>query len=108
MGIFDFLKKDKAEPARPHSNRTSSFADRVQQQNQSVEEQQRMQTSQAAQKHDEMRDSYTVQSGDSLSKIAQHYYGDAQKWKAIYEANKDKIDNPNLIHPGQKLTIPKQ
>jgi len=49
---------------------------------------------------------YTVVSGDSLSKIAKREYGDAQKWKAIYEANRDKISNPDLIHPGQVLTIP--
>jgi nucleoid-associated protein YgaU len=49
---------------------------------------------------------YTVQAGDSLSKIAKREYGDASKWKAIYEANRDKISNPDLIHPGQALTIP--
>lgn len=49
---------------------------------------------------------YTVVSGDSLSKIAKHQYGDAGKWHAIYEANRDKITNPDLIHPGQVLTIP--
>lgn len=49
---------------------------------------------------------YTVQAGDSLSKIAKREYGDASKWKAIYEANRDKISNPDLIHPGQSLTIP--
>jgi nucleoid-associated protein YgaU len=49
---------------------------------------------------------YTVKSGDSLSKIAKHYYGDANKWHRIYEANRDKIKNPDLIHPGQEFTIP--
>jgi LysM repeat protein len=49
---------------------------------------------------------YTVKSGDSLSKIAKHIYGDANKWHRIYEANKDKIKNPDLIHPGQEFTIP--
>ena len=49
---------------------------------------------------------YTVVSGDSLSKIAKHQYGDATKWHAIYEANRDKIKNPDLIHPGQVLNIP--
>jgi nucleoid-associated protein YgaU len=49
---------------------------------------------------------HTVVSGDSLSKIAKREYGDAQKWHAIYEANRDKIKNPDLIHPGQVLTIP--
>jgi len=49
---------------------------------------------------------YTVKSGDSLSKIAKHVYGDADKWHAIYEANKDKIKNPDLIYPGEVLTLP--
>jgi nucleoid-associated protein YgaU len=50
--------------------------------------------------------SYTVKSGDSLSKIAKHFYGDANEWHRIYDANKDKIKNPDLIHPGQEFTIP--
>ena len=49
---------------------------------------------------------YTVVAGDSLSKIAKRHYGDANKWPRIYEANRDQIKNPDLIHPGQKLTIP--
>ncbi len=48
----------------------------------------------------------TVASGDSLSKIAKREYGDASKWKRIFEANRDQIKNPDLIHPGQKLRIP--
>lgn len=49
---------------------------------------------------------YVVRSGDSLSKIAQREYGDANKWRQIFEANQDKIKNPDLIHPGQELKIP--
>ena len=49
---------------------------------------------------------YTVVAGDSLSKIAKRELGDAGNWKAIYEANRDTIKNPDLIHPGQVLTIP--
>lgn len=49
---------------------------------------------------------YTVVSGDSLSQIAKRHYGDASKWKAIFEANRDLITNPDLIHPGQVLTLP--
>jgi len=49
---------------------------------------------------------YVVKSGDSLSKIAKEILGDAKRWPEIYEANKALIgDNPNLIHPGQKLII---
>ena len=50
--------------------------------------------------------SYTVKAGDSLSKIAKEVYGDASDWKKIHEANKAAIPNPDLIHPGQELTIP--
>lgn len=49
---------------------------------------------------------YVVVSGDSLSKIAKREYGDAGKWPQIFEANRDLIKDPDLIHPGQKLTIP--
>lgn len=49
---------------------------------------------------------YTVEAGDSLSKIAEEQLGDSSRWKEIYEANKDTIKNPNQIYVGQKLTIP--
>jgi hypothetical protein len=50
---------------------------------------------------------YTVQSGDNLSEIAQRAYGDAEDWDTIYNANKSVIgNNPNLIKPGQILSIP--
>ena len=49
---------------------------------------------------------YTVVAGDSLSKIAKRYYGDANQWRRIHEANRDQITNPDLIHPGQRLKIP--
>ena len=51
-------------------------------------------------------DHYVVVSGDSLSKIAKHFYGDAKAWNRIYEANRTIIKDPDLIFPGQKLTIP--
>jgi LysM repeat protein len=50
--------------------------------------------------------SYTVRSGDSLSKIADGYYGHAADWEWIYEANRSKISNPNDIYVGERLTIP--
>lgn len=46
---------------------------------------------------------YTVQAGDSLSKIGSKY---GVSWKEIFEANRDKLDDPDKIHPGQELTIP--
>jgi nucleoid-associated protein YgaU len=51
---------------------------------------------------------YVVQRGDSLSKIAKQFYGDASEWRRIYEANRDLIKDPNLIQPGWKLTIPEE
>jgi len=50
--------------------------------------------------------SYTVVQGDSLSKIAKRHYGDANKWRTIYEANRDLIKDPDLIYPGQSFRIP--
>lgn len=49
---------------------------------------------------------YTVVSGDSLSKIAKRFYGNANRWREIFEANRDQISNPDLIRPGQVLKIP--
>ena len=52
-------------------------------------------------------DFYEVKKGDSLSKIAKVYYGDALKYPHIFEANKPMLKDPNLIYPGQVLRIPK-
>ncbi len=49
---------------------------------------------------------YMVKAGDSLSKIAKDLLGDANRWKEIYEANKDDIKDPNVLNVGQKLVIP--
>ena len=49
---------------------------------------------------------HTVVSGDSLSKIAKNYYGDAMKYPVIFEANKPMLKSPDLIYPGQVLRIP--
>ncbi|HEY0657963.1 MAG TPA: LysM peptidoglycan-binding domain-containing protein, partial [Pyrinomonadaceae bacterium] len=46
---------------------------------------------------------YTVQAGDSLSKIGTRM---GVSWKEIFEANRDKLDDPDKIYPGQELTIP--
>lgn len=50
--------------------------------------------------------SYTVKKGDCLWNIAKKYYGNGAQYTKIYNANKGKIKNPNLIYPGQVLTIP--
>ena len=49
---------------------------------------------------------YTVEKGDTLSHIAKAHYGRASKWKAIFEANRDQLDDPDRIQPGQVLKIP--
>ncbi len=50
---------------------------------------------------------YTVKSGDSLSRIAKRELGDASRWPEIFEANRGTISNPDLIHPGQVLNLPR-
>lgn len=49
---------------------------------------------------------HVVEKGDNLSKLAQEYLGSRLKWREIYEANKDRISNPNAIYVGQELVIP--
>ena len=49
---------------------------------------------------------HDVVSGDNLSKIAKKYYGDANKYPVIFEANKPMLTHPDKIYPGQKLRIP--
>lgn len=50
---------------------------------------------------------YTVVKGDSLSRIAKRFYGSANKWRKLYDANRQTVgSNPDLIKPGQVLTIP--
>ncbi len=49
---------------------------------------------------------HKVVSSDSLAKLSKKYYGDETKWKYIYEANKNKIRNPNVLYIGLELLIP--
>jgi nucleoid-associated protein YgaU len=49
---------------------------------------------------------HVVRSGDSLSKIAKHYYGDPMKYKQIFSANTNILNNPDVIYPDQVLVIP--
>lgn len=49
---------------------------------------------------------YTVQSGDTLSKISKQFYGNANQYMKIFEANRDRLSNPDRIQPGQELKIP--
>jgi nucleoid-associated protein YgaU len=86
MGLFS--KKDKSE-----NKPKADFSD--------------VQSGSSSTAQDREVKTYTVVSGDSLSKIAKQEYGDANKWRRIFEANRDKIQNPDLIHPGQVLDIPR-
>jgi nucleoid-associated protein YgaU len=85
MGLMDFFRKGKEEPVKA---RPSPSAPRPTQPSAPTG-----------------RD-YTIKSGDSLSKIAKQFYGNAGEWKKIFEANKDKIKDPDMIFPGQKIIIP--
>lgn len=58
-------------------------------------------------KEDSDENYYEIKSGDNLSKIAKHFYGDGNLYNKIFEANKEVIKDPNLIYPGQKIRIPK-
>ncbi len=49
---------------------------------------------------------YVVKQGDTLSKIAEEFYGDKMLYPKIFEANRDVLTDPNKIKPGQKLRIP--
>jgi len=53
-------------------------------------------------------ETYTVAKGDTLSQIAKNHYGKASAWKQIFEANRDVLDDPDRILPGQVLKLPPQ
>lgn len=92
MGIFDFFKKGKEEPARRTPDKPATNTPRPS-------------TPASATPSPTARE-HIIRPGESLSKIAQQYYGNAGQWQKIYQANKDRIKDPNLIHPGQKIVIP--
>jgi nucleoid-associated protein YgaU len=49
---------------------------------------------------------YTVEKGDNLSSISKRFYGKSKYWKQIFDANRDTIENPDLIYPGQTINLP--
>jgi nucleoid-associated protein YgaU len=89
MGLFDRKEKSKADFSNVQSG-SSSVPDAT-----------GAPAGQAAQ-----GGKYTVKKGDTLSAIAQREYGDANAWRRIYDANRDQLDNPDVIHPGQELSLP--
>jgi LysM repeat protein len=56
--------------------------------------------------HHEPARRYTVQPGDTLSSIAQRFYGNPADWRGLYQANTSVIHNPNDIYPGEVLDVP--
>ena len=92
MGLLDFLTnegdKKPVEPANPAAAGATDFFG-------------------TAKPDATTGESYTIVSGDTLSKIAKNHYGDGAKWHQIYEANKATIgSNPDHIEVGQVLTLP--
>jgi nucleoid-associated protein YgaU len=90
MGLFDKKEKPKADFSNVQSESSTSAPDIGRRDVQAEPPATR----------------YTVRKGDTLSAIAKREYGDAGAWRRIYEANRDQIENPDLIHPGQELKIP--
>jgi len=88
MGLFDKKEKPKADFSKVQNGSSSTAPERE------------------APPAPAAARTYTVKKGDTLSKIAGAEYGDANAWRRIFEANRDKIKDPDLIHPGQELTIP--
>ncbi len=66
----------------------------------------RTQTAGASVSGGQSQRTYTVQEGDSLSKISKQFYGNPDRYMKIFEANRDQLKNPNQIQPGQRLVIP--
>ena len=56
--------------------------------------------------HNDMFGKYKVQSGDTLSKVAQRVYGDSAKYRKIFDANRDVLKDPDKINVGQELKLP--
>jgi len=56
--------------------------------------------------HHEPARTYTVRPGDTLSSIAQRFYGNPADWRWLYQANRSVVNNPNVIYPGEVLNVP--
>ena len=63
-------------------------------------------TNQPLEDENDQVDYYVIQSGDTLSKLAKSYYGNASEYQKIFEANREVIQDPDLIFVGQKIRIP--
>lgn len=96
MGLFD--KKDDKKKEEKKAGKKADFS----------QVQSGSSTTAKAEANAAGAQSYTVKSGDSLWKISEEMYGNGNDWRRIYEANKDRIQNPDVIQPGWVLTIPAQ
>ncbi len=100
---FDILVKIKLKQWRDYGTKTVNIAFNMEKPKASVEPQRETADSPAPAE----AQTYTVVKGDCLWNIAKAFYGDGAQYPIIYEANKDVIGgDPNLIYPGQVLTIP--
>jgi hypothetical protein len=100
---FDVLVKIKLKQWRDYGTKTVNISFNMEKPKASVEPQREATTSPAP----ETAQTYTVVKGDCLWNIAKKFYGNGSKYSIIYNANKSVIGgNPNLIYPGQVLTIP--
>jgi nucleoid-associated protein YgaU len=104
MGIMDFFRKGKETPASTPQPKPGE--QKQQPRPGTTQPGAQPQGTNTQKPQTQAQRDYVIQSGDSLSKIAQRFYGNANDWQKIYQANKDKIKDPNLIHPGQKIIIP--
>lgn len=98
MGLFD--KKDDKKKEDEKAGKKADFS-KVQSGSSTTAKPEARKAAEAAK-------TYTVKSGDSLWKISEQVYGNGNDWRKIYEANKDRIQNPDVIQPGWVLTIPVQ
>mgnify|MGYP001553562529 FL=1 len=94
MGIFDQITNAFGKTEEPPVEKPSSPAAEPQSEPPAAEPEQ----TQAG--------TYTVQSGDTLWKIAEDHYGDGNQFQKIFEANSELLDSPDHILPGQELVIP--
>jgi nucleoid-associated protein YgaU len=92
MGLLDFFKKGVEKPAEQKPANTPR-------------PQPAPSGAASGQRTTQQRE-YVVKPGDSLSKIAKQVYGNAADWQKIYQANRNTIKDPDLIHPGQKIILP--
>ncbi len=84
MGLFDRDEKEKPDFSNVESGSSST----------------------APETRESASQTYTVKGGDTLWAISERFYGDGSQWPRIHEANRDLIEDPDVIQPGWDLAIP--